>query len=175
MAVNDKDAKLNAWLDALDGDEATTPTPTAAEGPTGEVLRQAMAINPNLFKEKKEAELRTEMEKAQKQSSEKKQLDSSLDHLPQDLTKAILFLEQKFYEEKSSLKMQIAKLQQQERELPARVLDRVIGSVLLQDPNMVSPKTLEILSMKREFLSVVGFSARKVIDKQIADEKKRGK
>ena len=165
--ADDKKKNLNAWVDQLDeADQGETKAET--QGPAGELLRQAMAINPQLFKEKQESQLRKEIDAAKREAEEKKPLQQQTGSSGGDLTTAILEAEERYFTEKNRLRQEIARLQAEEREMPGKVLERIINAVLLLDPNMVSPKTLEILSMKKEFLSTIGFSPRKVIDKQIA-------
>ena len=152
--------KIAGWLDALD--EGTS------DAPAGDHVKSAVAINPNLVREKQQAELMRELESAQKSDK-----DILAGLAGADITKTIFSLEQRFRTERAALRQKIARAQQQATELPQKTLDKVITAILTHDPNMAAPKTLTALQQKKGFLDLIGFSARKVIDRQMQDEKRR--
>ena len=155
------DDNLSGWLDAMD--EAA---PEEKQGPTGDAVRSAMQINPRLG-EKSEKQVLQEVEAAQK--SEKKS-DFFADVPNTGINLTVTYLKPRFYEERARLKQKMAQVRAAMEALPEKALERVIAAMLTHDPEMAAPKTLGLLSDKRQFLEAIGFSARKVID---AEKKRR--
>lgn len=152
----DDDDNLSGWLDAMDEEQKES----GPEGPSGEVVRSAMQINPRLA-EKGEKAVRQEVEAAQR--SEKKS-DLFADAPNTGINLTLASVKQRFGAEQKRLKGRIGELKAQLPAIPARYLEKVIAAVLAYDPEMAKPETLRLLDEHRKFLDAIGFSARKVID-----------
>ena len=77
---------------------------------------------------------------------------------PSDLPQAIASLEQRFSEENKALREQVSELEAQDAGLAGKVLERILLTILAHDPELKSPKTIEALKMKKDFLIEIGFS-----------------
>ena len=75
-----------------------------------------------------------------------------------DLVSAVTALEQRFVVENKNALAQIELFEAQLKELPKKVLERIVATMVKNDPQLRSPKTQHILKLKKEFLDAIGFS-----------------
>jgi hypothetical protein len=158
---NDKDA--DGWGDQFDAKDAA---PTA--GVSKEMLRKAMSLNPKLREQTSTNELMSVLGGGQVQRPSAPAEQSKGVDLVTGLTQCRARLQ----DEKKRLQGEIVGMQKQLEEkkkqlgaLPASMLDPVLDLFIQIDPNLTSITTQEMLKQEAAFLSEIGFSAKKVVEK----------
>ncbi len=163
MGDNKANDDIAGWADALDGDDAPV------EGLDKETLRRAMQLNPALKAQlggtnKVLEQLEKAAEKRAHAPTEEK---NDAPRRPANLAEGLKQARERYQSEVRRLQEQLAKTQRELQQLKPQVLEKVIDLVIDADPNMSSAYTQELLKMEQAFFGEIGFSARKVIDRQL--------
>lgn len=153
---------LAGWADSLDED-------APVEGLDKDTLRRAMELNPQLKaqlggtnKVVQQLEQAAQHNREAKADAPRRQGNAA-----SSLAEGVRQAQERYQTEVRRLQQQLAKTQQEMAQLKPQTLDRLIEMVIAADPNMSSVYTQELLKMQAPFLNEVGFSARKVIERQL--------
>lgn len=160
MAKSDDEA--DEWGKALDGREAP------AIGANEDMLRKALAVNPALKQGKKTTDILQDIKAAQ--SARTVAAPAAADAQKpkaKDIVEFFLQAKERYEADKKRLIAERHKIEAEEKALAPKLVERMIEVMLELDPNMTSPQTQEMLKMEAQFLAMVGFSARKVIERKM--------
>ncbi len=162
-----KPSNAQGWSEGLDD--------APAAGVNKEMIRRALSMNPNLrqMTNTNDAMRDLQAKAAPSKSAAAKTSDAPKTTTAQknappaiDLLSAIATAEQSFHDEQKTIADEQQKLKARAQLLGEQVLAHVFETVLATDPNMVSPKTAEVLSRHKAFLAEIGFSTKKLVDFQ---------
>ncbi len=130
-----RDDLSDAWAKKLEDGKPSAPDASA------EALRRAMQINPSLAQSL--------------QGGEKGKAKKSV-------AETLVVEKQKYQAERKRIKDEIAKLQQSERTLLSKTLDKVLDAIVDNDPELKDKATETALKTETLFLSEIGFSKAKI-------------
>jgi hypothetical protein len=139
-------------------------------GVTKDTMRKARRLNPELAKQGSTTELLNMVKGGQSASSQSGAAKAS-GNLGGELGSALNKIEEQHKDERKRAQEEIAKLQKLVAELGPKSLERVLELIMRLDPNLTSPLTQELLKSKATFLNDIGFSVRKVLDRQLNAKK----
>jgi hypothetical protein len=152
----------SAWGDDLDDQ--------AAAGVNKEMIRRALSMNPNLRQMTNTTDAMTAL---QAQKGAKPAAMGGKAAAPAiDLLAELATFEQAYRAEQQEIAQQQEQLTRRKQELTANMLRHVMETILEVDPNMVSPKTVEVMGRYKAFVDEIGFSTKKLVDFQQAAKRK---
>jgi hypothetical protein len=161
--MSDNDDELAGWGELVENKSAPV------EGRDKETLRRAMRLNPALKAALgTTSKVMTALKKAPAPSP-----NPSTHHKEAPRRAAGNFAEaatqskERYATELRRLQEQLIKTQREIAELKPHTLDSLVSALLDIDPNMVSPLTLAVLKKEQNFFNEIGFSADKVMERQL--------
>ncbi len=160
--MSDPKNDLSGWAESLGNGDAPV------EGLDKDTLRRAMQLNPQLKAQlggtnKVVAQLEKAAQDRPAPGAEK------VERRPQaaNLAEGVKQTRERYQAEIRRLQEQLAKTQRDIAALKPQTLEKIIDLVIDADPNMSAVYTQEILKMEQSFFTEVGFTVRKVIDRQL--------
>ena len=157
----DTEDSADEWGSTLDGREAP------AIGVNEDMLRKAIALNPSIKQGKDTVDIMKELSAAQASRTVAQPQQEAPKAKPKDIVEFVLSAKEKYESERKRITAEKQKLDQEEKQLAPKLVERMIDVMLELDPNMTSPQTQEMLKMQAGFFNVIGFSARKVIERKM--------
>ncbi|MCC6806642.1 MAG: hypothetical protein IT381_04405 [Deltaproteobacteria bacterium] len=164
MAGSGKDDE-EAWGGQIEDNDAP------AAGVSKEILRKARQVNPQLASQGSTTELFTKMKDAQAQGPVDKKAAAAGPAPTADFDAIFEGAKTSYKENRQRIEGEIARLQKEHAQVPQVTLETIMDALIAIDPNMTSPQTQEILKSEAAFLTLIGFSVRKVMDRKKAKRK----
>jgi hypothetical protein len=159
--ANDKDTSA-LWGAELDGKDAPV------DGIDRAAVQRVLDLNPEMQKRLgSTSDIIKSLETASAARPVGGSTETEAPRQTMNLVEGMEHHKQRYQTESKRLAEELKRVQTQIQQLAPTTLERVIELFLQHDPNMNTAFTQEILKMEGQFLQSIGFSIRKVIEKQM--------